>query len=493
VTPPTSDDRFSIAVFPFLKTTDRIRISGIEFRSTTDVGGLPSDQATAVGEVAKMLYLKDEDRLETATFAVVPYVALDRGKPDTTLLERIHAVVAYLYATPDDLRGSPFLTTEHSSLVIFTPGEVPVSLVGRYGMAEDTGELVGRAGDERHHVRGYTGLYNFRHHFWVAPGSRLYGPAPHMTLNLSQDISHDLDCRTTQPHVAALLRLPEKQQTSGSSRVLTALKWFNSASSEAVSETVAIVHLAIAVETLLGLPQSEKTDRIVDSIALLLGRVPRLDVWAQQFYAARSAVVHEGDTPSLRFVVADSRKVTTGPEYQSLLAYGRQVFRLCLAALVTGAELAEQAGLADRFVPNHERFNTLCRVLSDSQLPACETLERAAPLIDAIDRYRFVGDPGLRLGSMLGATRLAAVALLACETNLESDMKTAIELLTQTGKEDELAQLEALRMLEALLPEAGSDSPSPPREVLRRLVKIVWGSVFMHYFWLKDRQESRST
>jgi hypothetical protein len=267
------------------------------------------------------------------------------------------------------------------------------------------------------------------------------------------------------------------------------------ANSKAVTDPVAIVHLAIAFEALLGLPPSEKTDRIVDSIALLLGRVPRLDVWAQQFYDARSAVAHEGDTSRLRFVVADSRKATTGPEYQSLLAYGRQIFRLCVATLATGAALAEQAGLADRFVPNHERFNNLCKVLSDSQVTACESLERGELLVEAIERYRFLGDPGLRLESMIGAIRLAAAALLACDSNLVPDVKTALETLTRSSKTDEFAQLDAVRGLDALLPEESSDASLLHSEIVRRLVKSVWSSVFMHYYWLRDRQglNSRSS
>jgi hypothetical protein len=316
-----------------------------------------------------------------------------------------------------------------------------------------------------------------------------------MTLNLSQDLSLDLGRLTAQPHIAALLDTLSQHQTSASSRILTALKWCNLANSKAVTDPVAIVHLAIAFEALLGLPPSEKTDRIVDSIALLLGRVPRLDVWAQQFYDARSAVAHEGDTSRLRFVVADSRKATTGPEYQSLLAYGRQIFRLCVATLATGAALAEQAGLADRFVPNHERFNNLCKVLSDSQVTACERLERGELLVEAIERYRFLGDPGLRLESMIGAVRLAAAPLLACDSNLVPDVKTALETLTRSSKTDEFAQLDAVRGLDAILPEESSDASLLHSEIVGRLVKSVWSSVFMHYYWLRDRQglNSRSS
>ena len=56
----------------------------------------------------------------------------------------------------------------------------------------------------------------------------------------------------------------------------------------------ALLNLAVAFEALLRLPDSSKTERLVDAITLLLGRTERLDDWAQQFYAARSRVAHEG-------------------------------------------------------------------------------------------------------------------------------------------------------------------------------------------------------
>jgi hypothetical protein len=61
--------------------------------------------------------------------------------------------------------------------------------------------------------------------------------------------------------------------------------------------------LAVAFETLLRLPEFSKTDRLVDAISLLLGRTERLDEWAEQFYAARSQVVHEGEVRDEYFYV----------------------------------------------------------------------------------------------------------------------------------------------------------------------------------------------
>jgi hypothetical protein len=46
--------------------------------------------------------------------------------------------------------------------------------------------------NEREETEGYTGLYNFRHHFWVAKGSRVYPPVPQISLNMAQSLAADL-------------------------------------------------------------------------------------------------------------------------------------------------------------------------------------------------------------------------------------------------------------------------------------------------------------
>ena len=43
-----------------------------------------------------------------------------------------------------------------------------------------------------HNMAGFHGIYNFRDQFWVGEGARIHGTLPHMTLNISQDLAHDM-------------------------------------------------------------------------------------------------------------------------------------------------------------------------------------------------------------------------------------------------------------------------------------------------------------
>jgi hypothetical protein len=490
----THDKNYSFAVFPFLKTLSTVSIGQLTFRSTDVTDDLSAEQAVCVDEIASMLFLQDNLRIKSASYAIIPFVDLNYPTADVEHLMNVQAVVAYCYASPRHEFGDIFLSPEHASMVIFSPGRVPVSLVRpdfHVDVVEPTSDL---GADNRWEVEGYAGLYNFRHHFWVAKGSRLYGPKPHLTLNHSQDLSSDLvykaEARVDYRLLSELLRKPDTQT---SSRIFTAVRWFNAANNEANDHAAAIVNLSIAFEALLSLPTDEKTDRLIDAISLLLGRIPRLDIWARQFYDTRSRIVHEGRAQQLRFVATDSRKVSEGPLYQSLLSYGRQVFQLCLGTLLVGAGLAEKAGLEEKLVTNQERFQKICKVLADKTTGTRERLERIAPIIAATHQYQYIPESGLQLEAMIGATRLAVKALLEDDEPISQELKEHLErLATAKRTDDHLQELDALRALDSVLTATPQLTQTSCGEVVRDLVKVVWSYVFMHYFWLKERLSDKT-
>ncbi len=78
------DQDFAIAVFPFLKTSSPVRIGGYTFRSTVDTDGLPPDQEKAVREIAQMLFVQNDLRVKSASYAILP--ALEVHSAFETLL-----------------------------------------------------------------------------------------------------------------------------------------------------------------------------------------------------------------------------------------------------------------------------------------------------------------------------------------------------------------------------------------------------------------------
>jgi hypothetical protein len=477
----------SFAVFPFLKTRDKVSIGGLTFRSTEDTDGLTHEQTECVREISEMLFLQDNLRIKSASYAALPFVDLTHEPIDLQNVRNVQSVVAYCYALPRHEFGDLFLSSEHASMAILTPSKVSIYLVRPDFHVDVIGPASGLGADEHGQVDGYAGLYNFRHYFWAAKGSRLYGPRPHITLNHSQSLCIDL-ARFIQGRTdyRLLIKLLEKPDTSSSLRIFTALRWFNEANKEANEQSAAIVNLSIAFEALLSLPIDEKTDRLTDAISLLLGRIPRLDIWARQFYDARSQIVHEGDTQRLRFVPAGSQKKNESPMYQSLISYGRQIFQLCLGTLLTGIELAENAGLEDKLITNQERFQKICMVLSDESIGARERLERTVPIVAAIRQYRYVPETGLQIEAMLGATRSAAKTLLEENEVASDELREQLRRFSTAERTNaHFWELDALRGLHDIF-QNKSTVEMECSEPVRDLVDVVWNYVFMHYFWIKE-------
>lgn len=483
----------SFAVFPFLKTSGPVTIGPFTFRSTDDPSGLDPGDGARLREISEMLFVQDHFRVRSASYAAVPYVDLNHWSSVLDNLARAQAVVAYFYSVPHQTFGDPFLTIEHASLVVFSPDSVMPSLVKSEHHADLVGEdFCPEPGDVRH-VAGYHGLYNFRHHFWAVKGSRVFGPMPHVTLNISQDLRIDLgERRTGRPEYDLVPELLLRPESEVSQRVLTAIDWYNRANSSSAHEEVALVHLAVAFEALLALPEGGGvTDRFREAVNLLLGRLPRLDSWLRQFYRARSQILHEGRAANLRFAVADAKSPKGDVQvYHSLLSYGRQVFQLCVGTILVGAGLAADARLAERLVTNQERFEEICKILSDESEAGDERLRRSADKITAAERYRFLSESGLKIETLLGCVKRAGRCLLDCASDLQPDVQQRLTALaTAQRTPDHYEELEALMSLREVMEDVRRHPESDdPKVGTFRLVDIVWGYTFMHFFWLKEQR-----
>jgi hypothetical protein len=487
---PSEASGLGVAVFPYLKTSAPITLGGFTFRSTDDRTGLSEADADHVRDIADMLFLQDDFRIKSATYALLP--PLDFTDPELSFreLEQLQAIVAYWYSAPHSTFGDPLLPFEQASLAIFSPEPVPIDLVRpEYQHVVATGPQVELHPDQRRRVPGYEGRYNFRHAFWVVRGSRLYPPIPHLGLNISQDLALDVRRLIATPQHQLLLDLLPAATTETALRVLTALTWYNRANSLSRDEESAIIDLAVAFETLLALPRDAKTDRFKDAVSLILGRIPRVDLWASQFYAARSDVAHEGRTERLHFIPTPHPKSADGPRYRSLLAYGRQIFQLCVSALLFGAHLGARAGLQDKLTTNQERFESICRTLDDDTLTVADRFAAIAEPVELANAYRFVGEPGLRVDTLLGTIQRAAKTLLLCSEPLDPALMQCVEELANAQRSADA--YEVLRALQTLH-EVKTAPPAPPRSpqaIMRLLTEIVWGYTFIQYFWLKEQRE----
>jgi len=90
---------------------------------------------------------------------------------------------------------------------------------------------------------------------------------------------------------------------------------------------------------------------------LLLGRTPRLDTWAGQFYDARSQVITRDMSRSASSLCRLERLKGEGP-YQSLLSYAEKSSNSAIGSVLAGAELARVLD-SRRSWTNEERLHSI--------------------------------------------------------------------------------------------------------------------------------------
>lgn len=387
---PQIKPSFSVAVFPYLKASVPVPIGGYLFRSTDDRAGLPEGHATAVAEIAGMLFAKDDFRVESASYAIVPPVDQNRPGEDLDRLIELQAVVTYLYSQPHEVFDSLFVTPEDCMLHLFTPGDVSEFLVRPTHHTVDACPGVPKlAADSRHMLPGYHGLFNLRRAFWCAASSRIYPAFPHVTLNIAQDLASNLDVGHDNPRWDfSPARLLSEPGSAVATRVFTVLYWYNFANEQMAGPDRALLNLATAFEALLQPPEDAKSERLVDAISLLIGRTTRVDSWARQFYRARSAVTHEGMARDLHFHQTDlgGRPGKLDGRAAPLMFYGRQIFQLCLTTVLTGSALARRADLEEKLITNGERLTAISTAQARTGNGAAERLAAIGRDVAALQR-----------------------------------------------------------------------------------------------------------
>ena len=355
-------------------------------------------------------------------------------------------------------------------------------------------------GDEREEIEGYEGQLNNKTHFWVTKQDRIFPPVTHMWLNISQDLGSDFYYRSRhslryQP-VVEYFATRENSNTLGQ-RVLTAITWYNRTLKMGIDEEVALVNLAIAFESLLNLEQGEKvTERFKEAIRLLLGDFPRLDSWLAQFYEARSEIVHEGTSQNLMFVATDNPKRRSEElVYRSLVSYGRQIFQVCVATILTGARISEQLRLSSMLVTNQQRFERICQTLSKGEGTAGERILAISQDVNEIGNYRFVPEKALTVDQLIGTTKLLVKQFLNTDFDGPSELVAQMNEFIKTKSNQHYEALSLLRGLlngfERLPSTTQPTSPNDLLSIVKSLSESVWHYVFTYYFQLERKQKEK--
>jgi len=488
----------SFAFLPYLKTSEPIRYKDIVFRNIEDLTDLSAEAIEHLNVLRRMFFLRDNLLIKQITYTTIQRQNEDEWG-DKTFLEQLRefqTIVTYLYSAPHKIFGDPFLRKEHASLYICMPKPVPLSLIYETQLTEPIKPIEYPEPDHRGEVNGYEVILDFRTYIWVTKGSRIYPPAGYLNLNYSQDLQIDLDyplhaSRQTQL-MSFIASKPERSYLSN--RILTALEWYNRSIGADIEDAVALVHLAIAFECLLNLEQGEKvTARFKEAITLLLGGLPRLDSWLTQFYDARSEIVHKGRSNNLLFIAMDEPKKNTSdrtPKYRSLVSVGRQIFQLCLSTVTYGASIADDLNLPSMLFTNQQRLEEICRILDNAKGSTAEKLQAVTQHIHDIDNYKFIGETGLRLETLIGAGQLTVKSFLETSPQYAPQLLNLLADFTSAKNEvDYYTTLSRLQSIQEYKRVGQVVDPVSPLTDVLLLLDCVWYYTFTHYYWLKESKE----
>jgi Apea-like HEPN len=499
-------ERALFAFFPYLITLDRPRIRGIEFRSNEDIADLPKGVQDHLATLCEMFFLQDGVRIEKMVCAYIE-LPKDRGVQED-LLRAVHEarlLVGYLYSHPSP-SGDVFLHSQNSTLYVFHPGSsfhpgmVPTHMVWQgQGYGDRLKRIDDREIPNEMLIPGYTGTRDQDTYLTVAKGSRIYPEVPYLVVNHSQNLALNLQTFLSYAHNWALWTLyvdrdacpPELRH-----RVFVAIDWYMRSCRDSLVEAEAIVHLAIAFESLLNVGSEEEgvRARLKNAILTLVGRVPRLDEWVEQFYTARSAAVHEGMPSDLMFYppakaqpaskASNFRRKKTAKDkedekqlpHRSLMAYGRRVFRLCLSSMLAGAMQARISRLDALFVPNTERIEQIQESLTKTQ-PATKCIWSVEGLVaDLSDYTSDILDPDrVPAKDAVWMARLALQSLKeAVPTISEAGKKLIGETIKSVEGDPTVAMLDKIaECAKQLRSETGSPDQSEPTRLTRIVIAIL--------------------
>ena len=437
-------DQVLFGIMPYLKTSKPVSVRGIRFwpsQTIDDCSELADSCKAHLRALFPLFYLQNDVQISEMLCTHL-HLGPDGQKRESVLrrLRESQILIGYLYCSPHFPGGEPFLAHENADLYLLRAAKVSKFLIGCEDECPE--ESIVPSVREDFEVDGYEGSLNWHSPVWVASGCRLYPSVPHLVLNLSQDLASDLELSGLQDYSWALLRLMGARAVDDSparARVFTAMEWYNRSASSRVDEGMALVCLAIAFESLFGLEQGpDITTRFRDFVLGLLGRIPRLDSWVEQFYTARSKIVHQGSWQHLAFYAADSRlyrDILKGKEegigYRRLTSYGRRIFRLCLNAVSTGTLLAEQSGLRSLFFHNQERLETICKQLNRQDLTPELRIEGVSS--DVVDLHKYWTESGdlTEVKTVIGTGKILLAAYLETQPQLPSDIAGLIHTIVE--------------------------------------------------------------
>lgn len=480
----------SLIFFPFLKTSKSFKIRGLEFYSTDDLSSFNLVQKKQIKKIKKLFYLRDNYQIDKMCFC---YVETDPTTNEDIILKEliieIQQILGYIYSSPHPTLLETFLNYECATYYHVTPKKVSYFLVSQeFNTIKQHKSKKEISKNERYEVDGYLIEVNENISISAIDGCKIYPSPPQIVFNIHQDIYFDINqFIKTYPIFEYIFQGKTDRNSIVINKIFNSLKWYNKSNSILCDPNEAILRLAIAFETLLDLPNEPKLkERFKDAVKVLVGPINNLELWITQFYEARSEIVHSGTTSKYRI------SFEKGNIYHSLSAYGSIIFRVCLFAIIAGAEMAKRANLTSLLKTNRQRFDDICRLLNKKNSDQKEIINQVNLEIFDLENYRFVYEENLDIKMMICCVKNYSKKILEADIIKPNNIKNIFEDLQKiNGSDKDFEYLDKFREIEEYLEKHINelDKDEGYWRSFKSLVDTVWYYTFRNYFYLKKEKQ----
>jgi hypothetical protein len=460
-------------VLPYLTTSQRVEIRGVCFRSSNDTEGLPQESVWRLRTLFAMFFLHGDLRIREMVYATLEYDPED----DQSLAEvqRKYSesclLIEYLYTHPHTHSVRMPACVENATMYLFGDSHIATAYHASNEFVENIGEAKLLSGDGS--LPGFSGTLLRRHdsRFSVIEGSRIYPPDHFIQLNIiHRDLSRSvlgISLDKMKWALADLLTNQSRPLSAAERRALYAMRWFSDSCRSTFFDDQSLLLLAVAFETLLNIDPGNKervTERLRVTIKAIVGGFARIDSWVEQFYDARSGVVHKGGLPdALYYAIDRDRLPNKGKEKQgaiphrSLTEYGRTIFHLCVDTLLSGSRMAEEVGLKESLIHNHERLVSICQALDKKGRASTVRTSEAARIALDLRRNWSGFDEFVDTKTLLGALRRSIKIYNDESPDREWALSPEIEILVKAifDGEDTKDELKCFSKIVALDVELG--------------------------------------
>lgn len=371
-------------IMPFATTSRPLTVRGISYRSSDDLDGLGLEEVSHLQTLFKLFYLKEELRFKKMAFCVHTESGQSNYTHFIRRLRESSICLKYICTWPNPVRSSvPILagllnspSTEIAEIFLFHPDNLTASHFYSFNSQENV-ENVG-TGDKRSSsdmLDGYTAITVGRgNYFAIGKTGRIYPPHfvfnNHIAIRYIIDMAAIVDAlsHSSKWAIKGFMFSETQEPTALEKRILKTIDWYNSSCEYGIHPYKSMAFLAIAFESLVNLQWGENnTTRFKDILMTLLGSVERLDSWLDQFFAARGDIVHTGEARHLVYFPPGGErgksKYKVDMPIRLLTEQGRQIFHLCLDAILCSSVTAHDANLHTQFRHDEERISEICKLL----------------------------------------------------------------------------------------------------------------------------------